>query len=693
MTTSSKRPEHAAWLSLVLSVVFFAVAFFLGRWSGFFAVSAISWLSLSAVLLWLVLAIQFHQRTLAEQERLDMSQLAKDEHAATIFHAEGERAAMFAAARRRLEILEKWFIPIFAAAIAIYEIAIGLYLLKTVPDTVQANQGQPFLLCAVCMTAVAFAGFLISRYATGMAAEPSWKPLRAGGSFLLGIALLCFALAIALALANFQIFVVLRVLNLVVPILLVVLGAETALNVVLDIYRPRLKGQYSRAAFDSRLLGTINEPGGIFHSAAGAIDYQFGFKVSQTWFYKLLEKAIVPLVLFAAVTLYLLSCLVVVAPNEQAIIEHFGNPRNGAGQVRLAGPGLAFKWPWPIDRVRRYPTQKIAELHIGYVPKTDPQTGRMIREEHLLWGMDHYKEEHSVLVATEYTGRAVSEEAVPVSLVKANIPVQYRVKDLYSYIYNYDDPKTLLEAICYQELTRFAASATIDVNDQDPNAAGHQASLFGSGREQAKKTLTSNIQNAADKAGLGVEIVFLGVQGVHPAVEVAADYQAVVGAVQKRQKAILEAQADRNKNLSTLAGSVSDANELYRIAEDYRQAEAKGTPQDVNELAARLDRAFAEAGGDISIKLRESQSYAYEKVTLAKATGLRFADQLKAYAAAKDIYRRDQRLRVFEEALKNIRKYVVVADPNDKLIFIVNFEEKLIPSLYDITGAAGSSTE
>lgn len=693
MTTSSKRPEHVAWLSLVLSVVFFAVAFFVGRWSGFFAVSAVSWLSLSAVLVWLVLAIQFHQRALAEQERLDISQLAGDEHAATIFQAEGERAAMFAAARLRLEILEKWFIPIFAAAIAIYEIAIGLYLLKTVPGTVRANQGQPFLLCAVCMTAVAFVSFLISRYATGMAAEASWKPLRAGGSFLLGVAVLCFALAVALALANFQVFVVLRVLNLVVPILLIVLGAETALNVVLDIYRPRLKGQYSRAAFDSRLLGTINEPGGIFRSAASAIDYQFGFKVSQTWFYKLLEKAIVPLVLFAAVTLYLLSCLVVVAPNEQAIIEHFGNPHNAVGRVRLVGPGLAFKWPWPIDGVRRYPTQKISELHIGYVPRTDPQTGRMVREEHLLWGVDHYKEEHSVLVATEYTGRAVSDEAVPVSLVKANIPVQYRVKDLYSYIYNYDDPQTLLDAICYQELTRFAASATIDVNDQDPNAAGHLASLFGSGREQAKQTLTSNIQNAADKAGLGVEIVFLGVQGVHPPVEVTADYQAVVGAVQKRQKVILEAQAERNKNLSTLAGSVNDANELYRLAEDYRQAQAKATPQDANELAARLDRAFAEAGGDISIKLRESQTYAYQKVTLARATGLRFADQLKAYTAAKDIYRREQRLRVFEEALKDIRKYVVVADPNDKLIFIVNFEEKLIPSLYDITGAAGSSKE
>ena len=684
MTTSSKRPEHVAWASLILSVVFFGVAFLLGRWSGFFAVSAISWLTLSAILIWLVLAIQFHQRALAEQEKLDLGELAKDERASAIFEGKGERVALFAAATRRLEILEKWFIPIFSAVIAIYEAAIGLYLLSAVTGAGQTTSGPPFLLCAVCMTAVAFVSFLMSRYATGMSVEPSWKPLRAGGSFLLGIAILCFALAVGLALANFQIFIVGRVINFVVPVVLVVLGFETALNVVFDIYRPRLKGQYSRAAFDSRLLGTINEPGGVFRSAASAIDYQFGFKVSQTWFYKMLEKAIVPLVLFAAVTLYLLSCLVVVAPNEKAIIEHLGNPVNSAGQVRLVGPGLAFKWPWPIDKARKYPTQSISELYIGYEPRRDPDTDEIIPEKHLLWGLDHYEEEHDLLVATEYTGRELPEGAVPVSLIKAAVPVQYRVKDLYSFTYHYEDPQALLETICYGELTRFAASATVDVNDQNAGAAGSGQSLFGAGRETAKKHLTSNIQNAADQAGLGVEIVFLGLQGIHPPVEVAKDYQAVVGAVQEKQKIILDAQTERNKDLTALVGSVTDANALYTLAKKYQRAKAQNNLQAVNELAEKLDMAFADAGGDISIKLRESQSYAFQKATLARATGLRFADQLKAYRAGKDTYRREQRLRLFEEVLKNTRKYVVVADPNDKLIFIIDFQEELMPGLYDI---------
>ena len=249
MTVSSKRPENIAIVSLILSVIFFGIAFFLGRWSGIFALSAVSWLILSSALIWLVLSVQFHQRSLAEQEKLDMGQLVKDEKSSAIFQASGERAGLFATAQRHLQILERWFIPIFSTLIAAYEISLGLYLLKAVIKGLEGETQQP-LLCAIGMTAVAFLSFLISRYVTGMSAQPQWKPLRAGGSILLSIAVLCFAIAIGLALSQFKSFVVLNVINWIIPILLVFIGAETALNLILDIYRPRLKGQYSRSAFD-----------------------------------------------------------------------------------------------------------------------------------------------------------------------------------------------------------------------------------------------------------------------------------------------------------------------------------------------------------------------------------------------------------------------------------------------------------
>ncbi len=685
MKISAKRAEYVALLSLILSVIFFIIALLVGLWSGFFAVFAVSWFILLSALISLVLVIQFHQRALAEQEKLDMSQLGVDERSSTIFQAKGERAALFAVAQRRLGLLEKWFLPIFSALIAVYQIGIGLYLFKVYSAAAEVEVKQP-LICAVCMTAIAFVSFLISRYATGMSVQLVWKPLRACGSSLLGVAVLCFVLAGCLAWAQFQTFVPVNVMGWVICVLFVLLGVETALNVVLDIYRPRLKDQYGRTAFDSRLLGIINEPGGLFRTAAGAIDYQFGFEVSQTWFYKLLEKAIVPLILFAAVTLYSLSCIVVVAPNEEAIIEHFGNPLTKAGQVRKALPGLTFKLPWPIDVAYKYPTKKIMEIYIGYAPKVDPKTKEVEHEPFLLWGKTHYEREEQLHVASEQSGISSEDGGVPVSLVMAAVPVQYRIKDLYSFIYNHKDSEKILECICYRELTRFAASATIEVDDEQQDSDNSNHSLLGAGRAEAKGVLTERIQAAADKEGLGIEIVFLGLQGIHPPVDVAADYQKVVGAVQIKQAPILYAYAEKNRILSTLAGSIEDANELYNLAALYQLAKEQNKPKEVKKLANDLDIAFAQARGEIFTILRGAQSGAFEKATLARAAGERFADQLKAYRAAKDFYKRQLRLSVFENVLDDTRKFVVVAGANDTQVFIVDFEEKLTPSLYDITG-------
>jgi regulator of protease activity HflC (stomatin/prohibitin superfamily) len=380
--------------------------------------------------------------------------------------------------------------------------------------------------------------------------------------------------------------------------------------------------------------------------------------------------------LFGVITLYLLSCVVVVAPDEQAIIERFGNPVNEAGEKRILDPGLAFKWPWPVDIVYKHPTKRILEISVGFVPKVDPNG--QVEHKPLLWGQAHHEKEYQLLVASKQSGESMAG-TVPVSLVIAAVPVQYRIKDLYSFVYNHTEPEKILESICYRELTKFAASAKLEGEDQ----ADMENSLLGMGRAEAGKVLTERIQKAADDEGLGIEIVFLGLQGVHPPAEVAAAYQKVVGAVQKKQALILDAQAQQNIMLSTLVGSVEKANELYKLALKYRQAEDVNSPEEIEVLGRQLDTAFEEAKGHIFKMLRESQRYAFEKETLAKGTGLRFAGQVKAYKAAPEIYVHEQRLAMLEEALEGVRKYVVVADQNDTQVTIIDLQEKLSPSIYE----------
>jgi len=680
MATSSKPAKRISLAGLVLSLIFFVITWLLGQWSGFFAIFAVSWFIFTAGLIWFVLTVQFYQRSLAEQEKLDMSLLATSGDESTIFQTEGERDRLFAVSAKRLVVFEKWFMPIFSVVIAVCQMGLGVYLFRFLRGVDFSATKQP-LICAVCLAAVAFISFLTSRYATGMSAASTnrWKELRAGGSSFLAVAVLCFALATGLALVNFKSYVVLSVINYLIPVLLIVLGVETSLNVILDIYRPRIKGQYSRSAFDSRLLGIINEPGSIFRTVASAIDYQFGFKVSQTWFYRMFEKAVVPLILFTVLVLYLFSGILIIAPNEQAIIERFGNPIEMSGQVRIAEPGLTFKWPWPIDISYKYPVKKIMELYIGFVPEIDEETGQIVRHP-LLWGKEHYLEEYSVVVASSY-GADSTDGIVPVSLVKANIPVQYRVKDIYSYLYNHKEPDKLLESICYRELAKFAASSTIEVDE-----GALEDSLLGAGRAKAKNILTERIQSAADKAELGVEIVFLGLQGIHPPPEVAADYQKVIGAVQEKQAIILNSQAYRNRVLSNLTGSVRQADALYSLAGQYQQMKKQDRSEALEQIKTRLDTAFTSAGGDIFKTLRIAQSYAFEKIEISRATGERFAGQLEAYNAAPEIYKQYQRLTVFEQALEYARKFVIAADPNDNQVFIIDVEEKLTPSLYELTG-------
>jgi regulator of protease activity HflC (stomatin/prohibitin superfamily) len=476
--------------------------------------------------------------------------------------------------------------------------------------------------------------------------------------------------------------VLLAVLDWIVPIVIGVLGLETALNFVLDIYRPRLKDQYSSAAFDSRLLAILASPGNILQTAASAIDYQFGFKVSQTWFYKIMEQAVVPLIIVSAVILYFLSCIVIVGAGSEAIIEHFGSAFDSQGNVRLIGPGLTFKLPWPFETAKKFPTKEIQEIHIGYVPEDDPDKQKAA----LLWGKEHYKAEYNLLVATESIS-SQEKGAVPVSIIRAAIPVQYRVVDLYKYLYGHGDSRKILETLCYREVIKFAAGARIEPESE---SGGDEESLLGAGRAKAAAELVEIIQKEADQMGLGVEIVFMGLQGFHPPPEVSQDFQAVIGAVQKKQAAILEAIAERDKLFTTNVGSVKQAETLYELAEKYMQAKQAGKKQQqqTDKIKIELDSAFSQASGQLFAKLRQAQSYAYEKATLAKATGKRFGQQLEAYRASKQIYKHELKMGMLEEALEKIRKYIVVAE-GDKQVTIIDLQEKLVPSLYDIEPVKG----
>ncbi|MHC4231833.1 MAG: protease modulator HflK [Planctomycetota bacterium] len=672
MNLSPRKAKTVSVIAFVLSLFFFIFTLVLGAFSATLSMYLLSWQILAGVLVWGVLIAQFYQRTLAEQEKLDAGQLSKAADEGTIFSGGADRMAMMAVAQKRLVFLEKWVVPVSAVLIGIYQVVMGLLLFqgKVLKDTPEWSNPKNLLLSAVLMATVSFIAFLFSRYTTGMSAETAWKPLRAGGSYLLATALLGFALAISLALAQFKHSQGLAVLGYVIPLLLMLLGVEVVLNAILDVYRPRVAGQYSRAAFDSRILGMFNEPGGILHTVSHTIDYQFGFQVSQTWFYKLLEKAIFPLILFALLILYLMSSFVVIGPGQAGVVERYGVP------VRDLEPGLHLKCPWPIEIVYVHPVDQIQRFSIGY------KEGEADKEKKaFLWGEKHYEEEYNLLVAVQTDSSSDDIGAAPVSIVQASVPVLFRISDVRKYIYNHRDSRELLEAICYRELTRYAASAKIETDD---TASNGQKSLLGAGRIEAAEELKRRIQNAVNEADLGVEIVLLGLQGVHPPPEVAKEYEDVVASVQEKQAMVLNALAEKNRLLTELGGSIAEVDALYNLALEFERSKELGDEQKTEQLKNELQVAFGRVKGRVFRTLREAESYAFERVNLARGEGLRFSGQLQAYHASPEIYKKLQRLMTLEETLGGVRKYVVVTDDEDAQVYIVDLQEKLKQSLYDM---------
>ena len=501
------------------------------------------------------------------------------------------------------------------------------------------------------------------------------------------MALLAFFAAIALAFALFKITIGLQILAWAIPIVMIVLGVETCLNALLDLYRPRVPGAYSRAAFDSRLLGMFGEPGGILHTVATTIDYQFGFKVSQTWFYKLLERAVLPLLLFAVAVLYLLSCFVVVGPGEGAIVEHFGRPKALADGTHTLGPGLHVKWPWPIDRAYKYPMDHIQQVNIGF-----QEDAARINRQPLLWGEQHYEEEFDILVAAEDERTAQAEGTPPVSVVRAAVPVHYRIKDLYAFLYNFSDwrdplaedrrtdAEKMVEAICYRELVQFAASAKVETEGDQLSLVGRK-SILGAGREAAAEELKQRMQAMVDRIGLGVEIVLVNLQGLHPPPELAEAYQSVIAAVQEKQAAVLAARAASNRVLTELAGSIEQTNTLLELG----RREQGQTPATSGVAERELREVLEKAGGEAYETLRDALAYHFERVKLAEAIGRQFDDQVYAFDRAPTIYTHLQRLQVLEEGLQKGRKYVVVADEGNQRVFIVDLEEKITSGILDMS--------
>lgn len=469
----------------------------------------------------LVSLVGYFQMRLVERERLERleyDELTQTPSASALFNKDDGGSLP---ARRSREQFEKYFLPGFTTLLMLAEGAGAFLLWRWLDGTAQSTLAitRP-LFAAVVFGLFALILFLLGRFSVTLARLEKQRLLQPVASFVLASAYISAVVVAGIvavyAGADRADYYVARVL----VILLGLLAAETFFTLLLEIYRPRVKGRDARLLYDSRLIRILSQPESLFTTAAHALDYQFGFKVSDTWFFQFLRRSFLWILLGQFALLVLSTTFVVIETGEQALLERFGRPVAGSAVLE---PGLHFKWPWPIDRAHRYRTEQIQTFTVGIVPDEDREL-----EKTILWTVSHYKEEFNLLVAArDATGAGRSP---PVNLLSVSIPVQFQITNLAAWAYNNREPDELLEKVATREVVLYLVNA--DLNE-----------IMASGRRTAAEALRLRIQAASDARQLGARIVFVGLQDIHPPVAVAHHYEEVVGARQSTEARVNAAKA------------------------------------------------------------------------------------------------------------------------------------------------------
>jgi regulator of protease activity HflC (stomatin/prohibitin superfamily) len=240
-------------------------------------------------------------------------------------------------------------------------------------------------------------------------------------------------------------------------------------------------------------------------------------------------------------------------------------------------------------------------------------------------------QEDNFLVASRDLGQKTTtkedvKRAPDVSLLTVSIPIQFQITNILDWAYQNEDPAGLLKRLATREVVKYLVNVDI-------------AEFMSRGRSEAGQALRTRIQAAANQQKLGVGILFVGLEGTHPPVKVASEYEAVVSAKQKMQATILAARADA-------------------IRADYES----------QWQSAKL--------------LNQAQAEQYRRKSVTEAQAARFTNQIASLKAAPTVYGIRTYLQTVTRATAGVRKYVILAT-NTHDVVQLDLQDKLRESDLD----------
>lgn len=670
---SFKRATNVALLGVTIQIVLGVAVLLYGVLQGDDAATTASFLVLLGSVVWIALAIIFDQHRRERLEAIEQENFADQDLTSSSVFEEG--GADLRVAAKRLDWLYKFMLPAVSILMGIALIAIGWARLGDGPASFEERRNQGLVEEAVqghhgwaiaIGIGIAVIGFVFARFTSGMARAKVWENLRGGSVYSVGSALFGLALAIAHFADLAGLSSILVHLNTVFAVTMIVLGAEIFLNFVLDIYRPRPAGEYPRPAFDSRLLGFVAAPDRIAESINDAINYQFGYEVTSSWFYRLFSRSFLWLVLLGGVAIWLMTSLAVIEPHQRGLLLSRGEI------VRELGPGLHVKAPWPFGQVivpEFVRTELEGEGRDAVEREVVEQTATGIRvlelgmdaqedDAYRLWTTEGLTETLFVVQPSDEAGLANNRYGRGLSLARVRVPVYYTIRPggVEAYLRLGTDAETrdeVLQLVAQRELMRELASRNI----QD---------VIGARRNEIRISLEERLENAfaqlnpvpgAEPMGAGVEVLFVGFEDASPPFATAKAFELVLEAAQKAETTIIQARQSATETLAQAIGSSADAAEIVAGINEYDELEKDSQEAIEKKLAIR--EMIETAGGEAGDAIMSARASRWSANMGARARAQEYEGKIRAYQAAPEIYEARLRFAAMLDAIEDLRLYVI----------------------------------
>jgi membrane protease subunit HflK len=312
---------------------------------------------------------------------------------------------------------------------------------------------------------------------------------------------------------------------------------EALIRFAVRFYQPKSLRKPPGPAGNSLLLDALVGRGHGLGSAVKSFEDLLGAKLNEMWIVRYLRQTIEIIIIGTIVLGWLSTCFTSVPAGSRAVRMFFGRYQ----PVPLS-PGLHVTWPWPIEQLEIVETEAIRQISIGF----DKDLSGPV-----LWTEPHFEGEKNLLVGDGE------------SLLTIDVPIFYRISDPVRYLETTTDAEQALLALANRKLIQVAGSRD-------------SFQIMTEQRAEIARQLRESLQHEVDQLGLGLQIVFVGLKDVHPPVDVAPAYQAVVSAQEEKDRMIDLARASRAKLLPEAQAEANRIRVEQEAAYRKRVAAAKG---------------------------------------------------------------------------------------------------------------------